>query len=447
MIASSIKRVIFLLYFWPLIFCQCNNANRKPAKVWVSREKGKYILYRNGAPFLIKGGAGFTHMARLKAIGGNTIRTWDTTHLGAILDEAAANNLAVIAGLYVPESKYLDYFYRDTQKVQQQYHALRKVIQRYRSHPALLMWCVGNEVDFPYKAKYAPFYNAYNRLLDMIHTEDPDHPVTTAIINYQFRNIMNIRTKVSGLDIISFNIFGSIKDLQRKLNRYSWLWNGPFVITEWGIYSPQEAQCTAWGVPLEPASTTKARQYRKLYTKQLPIDNPRFLGALTFYWGQKEEVTPTWYSILDESGAATAMAAEMQALWTDSLPAHVPPALEYMLVNGKGGGDNIIMEPGTLQTASLKIDTPPAGSWRIVWKVLDEDFNPDNTRRPPEHLVSITPRNNSRITFYAPNKEGPYRLYAWLYDNHGNVSTANTPFYVVEKENKKMGTSFPTGKN
>lgn len=431
MTAESLRTHVYPLCIFFLLFCNCNKATDPFRKVWVARENGKYILYRNGTPFIVKGGSGYTNMTRLKTIGGNTIRTWDTTRLGAILDDAAANNLAVIAGFYVPESKYLDYFYRNQKKVDSQYVAFREIVRRYRSHPALLMWCLGNEVDFPFKARYNKFYDVYNRLLDMIHTEDPDHPITTTMVNYQFRNVMNIRLKVPGLDILAFNTFGDLRHLRRNLTSFSWLWNGPFLITEWGIFSPQESKCTAWGVPIEPTSTNKAGLYREFYTKDLPVDNPRFLGSLTFYWGQKEEVTPTWYSIIGENGTTTAMVGEMQALWTGVAPQHKAPELEYMLVNGKKASDNILMQPGTLQTAFIKLKTPAIDGLRIVWKVLDEDFDPRGINLPVERKVDITPADSVSVTFRAPPKEGPYRIYSWIYDAYGNVATANTPFYVV----------------
>jgi len=436
-----------LLVILSLFSLYCHRKTGTTGKVHILWEKGKYVLYRNGAPFLIKGGAGYTHMARLSAIGGNTIRTWDTTGLGAILDEAQQHHLAVIAGFYVPESKYLREFYRNERLVQEQYEAYRQVVQRYRSHPALLMWCLGNEVDFPFRPSYNTFYSVYNRLVDMIHEEDPDHPVTTAIINYQFRNVMNVRMKVPGIDVLSFNIFGDLQQLEHNLNRYSWLWDGPFVISEWGIYSPQEAETTAWGVPIEPTSTTKARQYHEMYRQHLPVNNPRFLGAMAFYWGQKEEVTPTWYSITDENGATTAMVHEMRQLWTDAPPLHPAPPIEYMLLNGKGAADNIIVEPGSQQTAELKMDTVLARRLKIVWKVCDEDFDPRNLSAPTEYNTNIQASDNVHVTFKAPEKEGPYRIYSWLYDDYGNVTTANTPFYVIGKESEKMGTGFPTVRN
>lgn len=431
MTPGCLRVYVSLLYLVFLLSCNCNNAVAPSRKVWVVRENGKYVLYRNGVPFVVRGGSGYTHMAKLSAIGGNTIRTWDTTGLEAILDEAAANNLAVIAGFYVPESKYLDYFYRNQQKVDSQYAAFRQLVRRYRSHPALLMWCLGNEVDFPFKAKYNKFYEEYNRLLDMIHTEDPDHPVTTAMVNYQLRNVMNIRLKIPGLDILSFNTFGDLKQLESNLSTFSWLWNGPFLITEWGIFSPEESKRTAWDVPIELNSTKKAWAYRDFHTKYLPVNNPRFLGALTFYWGFKEEVTPTWYSIIDENGAATEIVGDMQSLWTDTAPQHKAPALEDLLVNGKKAADNILVRPGTIQTAEVILQIPAAKGLRIVWKVLDEDFNSKSSDPPIERKVDISPCGSFRVNFRAPEKAGPYRIYSWIYDEYGNVATANIPFYVV----------------
>jgi hypothetical protein len=449
MTPDSIKRYLLLPCIALLLSygCKSNDSIRPFGKVYVSRENGMYTLYRNGAPFLVKGGAGYTFMSTLKAIGGNTIRTWDTTNLKAILDEAAANNLAVVAGLYVPESKYLYSFYQDEKKVAAQYAAFRDIVIQYRSHPALLMWCLGNEVDFPYKPTYNRFYSVYNSLLNMIHSEDPDHPVTTAMVNYQFRNIWNIRLKVHGLDLLSFNSFGDLKQLEQQLSANSWLWNGPFLITEWGIYSPQESMVTAWSAPIEPTSTEKAGYYHEFYTQYLPVNNPRFLGAMTFYWGQKIEVTPTWYSILDKNGYRTSLVQEMESCWTGKMPDHPAPTIKQLLVNGKKAIDNIFLQPGALQTAELQIPDSSASPLRIVWQVTDENFDPNNIVTPLEYKAAITPGNSARITFRSPEKEGPYRIYSWVYDKYGNIATANTPFYVIGTKSKNTGPGITANEN
>ncbi|WP_158618217.1 glycoside hydrolase family 2 TIM barrel-domain containing protein [Chitinophaga lutea] len=406
----------------------------KPA-VRISKEGKKYVLYRNDTPFIVKGAAGFTHMRQLREAGGNTVRVWDTAQLGRILDEAHAHQLAVIAGLPMPVSSILS-FYQDTAKTAAQYSAFRAVVNRYKSHPALLMWCLGNEVDFPYRPKFKPFYKAYNRLLNMIHADDPDHPVTTAVINMNHRMIYNIRWKVDGLDLISVNIFGSLRYMDRHLSKLSWAWSGPFLITEWGINGPWESDgTTAWGAPIERSSGRKAEQYLQLY-KYMPVNNPRFLGACVFFWGQKQETTHTWFSLFSDNGASSQAVNVMQFLWTNRWPEHNAPALKEVRVDGKGAWDNILLNPATVHTAEMVFDALPGDSIRIKWELLKEDwymknwYEP-NLKKPASFDSLLLSCEGYKVTFRAPAKTGPYRIFATVFDDKGRFAAANTPFYVV----------------
>jgi hypothetical protein len=423
-----------LCWVLSLLFVNCNAPSNsiKHGTVYISKEGEKYTLYRNGQPFTIKGASGYTHLEKLREIGGNTIRTWDTVNLGAILDEAQRHNLTVIAGLSMPVSAYLDYFYKDTAKVAAQYRAFEKTVRQYKDHPALLMWCLGNELNFTWKPGYGAFYKTYNRLLDMIHTTDPDHPVTTTMPNLNIVQTMMIKWKVHNLDLISINTFGKLKLLNDQLKRYAWCWNGPFLITEWGAYGPWESERTNWEAPIENTSTKKAEHYRLMYG-QLPQNNPRFLGALVFYWGQKQETTPTWFSMFDEGNGSTEAVSAIQYLWTGKGPSHQPPQIKYMLLNNKGARDNIVLPSGRLQTAELLLGKSRQDTLSIHWQILQEHWFGELEKPPLTMLDTLLPADNKlRLTFKAPIKEGPYRIYAKVMDNHGNFSTANTPFYVVE---------------
>ncbi|CAL1519419.1 glycoside hydrolase family 2 TIM barrel-domain containing protein [Chitinophaga sp. MM2321] len=410
------------------------NHNRK---VFISKEGAQYTLYRDGSPYMIKGAAGFEDLRKLHDAGGNTIRTWDTLNLGKILDDAYANNIAVIAGFPMPVSNFL-FFYQDTSKVAAQYAAFRDIVNRYKSHPALLMWCLGNEVDFPYKPSFRDFYKAYNHLLEMIHTIDPDHPVTTALINLNRRCIYNIRWKVPDLDLISINIFGELQQLQNDLKKFSWFWDGPFLITEWGINGPWESEFTAWGAPIENTSTKKAAQYQQLYEQFMPVKNPRFLGSCVFYWGNKQEVTHTWFSMFTKEGAASETVNVMQYLWTGKRPAIEAPALKYMLLAGKGARDNIMFNPNSVQTAEILFQNVTSDSLRIQWEILEEDWHAKkmyetNTEKPASFDSLILFSGEHKVTFRSPAKEGPYRIFATVFDNNGHFASTNTPFYVVSK--------------
>src|SRR5712664_3900035 len=100
MAVPKVSVTILILVILLLPFCSPKRVQpAEKRKVFIDHKDRKFTLYRNGRPFFIKGGSGFTQLATLHESGGNTIRVWDTTNLGRILDDAAANQLAVIVGL------------------------------------------------------------------------------------------------------------------------------------------------------------------------------------------------------------------------------------------------------------------------------------------------------------------------------------------------------------
>lgn len=415
----------------------CRQAPAPPAgrKVYIGESDGRYTIFRDGQPFIVKGAAGNGRLEALKAAGGNTIRTWDTVGLRKLLDEAEKAGIAVICGLPLPVSGHLD-IYRDTAAVSAMCQSFGQVVERYKHHPALLMWCLGNEVDFPYSPRFRPFYKAYNRLLGMIHMRDPDHPVTTALINFNRRNIYNLRWKVPDLDLISLNIFGEIQDLRSNLEKFSWFWDGPFLITEWGINGPWESETTAWGAPIENTSNKKAEQYLQRYADYMPVNDPRFLGACVFFWGQKQEVTHTWFNMFTPAGSVSPAAQTMQYIWTGNWPTHRAPAIKYMLLDEKGARDNILLSPGTEHTAALLLEDIGTDALRIEWEVLPEDWyiryrSYVNPLKPPVLDSLLLSQEGAVARFRTPVKEGPYRLFVTVYDAFGNFASANTPFYVI----------------
>lgn len=427
---------IYCIIICLFIACVNKNTDNTGQKlVYIHSSDGKYIFYRNGQPFFIKGGAGYTCLKQLKDAGGNTIRLWDTLNIAKVLDSARYYNLAVIVGLPMPANDDMDAFYNNDDKVKKHLQQLTAIVNKYKHHPALLCWCVGNELAFPYKPNYNRFYNAFNNVIDMIHTDDPDHPVTTTIMTFQTKNIINLklRTKV---DFISFNIFGSIQTLKKDLENFKWFWSGPFLITEWGVEGPWlSGEQNAWGAYVENTSNKKAEQYLSVYKNYMPVDNNRFLGSLVFYWGQKQELTPTWFSLFDKNGAPTETVNVMQYVWTGKYgPAHAP-LIKYMLVNGKGGYDNIFLKPDTTASAKTYMLGNDTAGLTYKWELMPEDWYKKNgifSEKSPRPLINaIIENKGDHIVFKTPAKEGPYRLLVYIYNKNGYFATCNTPVYVL----------------
>lgn len=417
-----------------LFFFSCSKKqNTYQGRVHIKENKGKYTLYRNGNPYEIKGAAGDSNFNTLKQSGGNTIRIWDTVGLARVLDSAHVNNIAVIVGLPIYNSDFTS-FYNDNQKVQNQYYAFKSLVNRFKNHPSVLMWCLGNELDFPYKLSYNNFYKAFNDLTDMIHADDPDHPVITTLLNFNKKYIFNLKVRCN-IDLISFNIFSRIDFLKDDLKELSFFWNGPYMLSEWGIDGPWEGTPqTAWGAFIENNSTKKAEHYLERYQEHMPLEDKRFLGSFVFFWGQKQEGTKSWFSLFDENGANSETVSSMKQIWTGKKDSFSYPQINYMLLNKKGAASNILLSEGELAEAEvLLLDDDKIKS--VKWEIFKEDWYKENnlhsTKKlePLQGLIQNT--EGLRLKFIAPEKEGPYRIFATIYNDDGHFAICNIPFYVL----------------
>jgi hypothetical protein len=443
---NNIKRCLFFVLFL-LVFSACSSD--KPIsepKVFIKNENGKFTLYRNGKPFYIKGAAGDSYLHELSKAGGNAIRIWDTTNVDSILKKANENGIAVIIGLPIPESHAM-YYYNDPSKVAKQLLDFKKLVNKHKNNPAVLMWCVGNELVFPYKPSYHNFYKAFNNIVDMIHEDDPDHPVTTTMVNFQRKEVFNIKVRTN-VDLISFNVFGKIHSFESDLMYFSWFWNGPYLITEWGIDGPWEGTSqTAWSAYIEPASSQKAETILFRYKEQMPLDDPRFLGSFIFYWGQKQETTLSWYSLFDEEGNKTEAIDAAQAIWSGKILLFKGPKIKELLVDGKRANDNILLTASAQTNAKIVMPmqqyevatggaaTLKSAAEKIKWEIYPEDWfkknNLNNLKRPNAIEGLVAEDNGLNISFIAPSKEGPYRIFATVYGANGKIATCNIPFYVL----------------
>lgn len=431
---TTMNKITLPVLFISLFLFSCSQRQADPSKkVYIKKNNGTYTLYKNGKPYHVKGAAGYSNFNTLKNIGGNTIRIWDTTHLARILDSAQVNNLSVIVGLPIANSDY-PALYNDSIKVATQFKAFKSIINRFKNNPAILMWCIGNELDFPYKRTYNNFYKAFNELTNMIRKDDPEHPITTSVLNFNKKYIFNIKTRCD-IDLISFNIFSRIASLRSELKQVALFWNGPYMLTEWGIDGPWDGtEQTAWGAYIENTSNKKAEFYLNRYKKDMPTEDPRFLGSFVFFWGNKQEGTPTWFSMFDENNLKSEAVDVMQYLWTGKHGTHPFPQIKYMLLNEKGARDNIILSANSKSSAEVLM-LNKNGIKSINWQIFKEDWykkkNLNSTRKlkPLENLIK---ENQSlKIDFTAPKEEGPYRIFATIYDENGHFATCNTPFYVV----------------
>lgn len=110
------------------------------------------------------------------------------------------------------------------------------------------------------------------------------------------------------------------------------------------------------------------------------------------------------------------------------------PIVRGMTIDGKSAIDNVRIKAGTLFKAEVSVTDKENDSLAYVWEVLKEatvlGFGGSYEPRP-ERMgdVAVSDKNVYETMIKVP---GEYRLYVYVLDNTGFVSTANIPFQVID---------------
>jgi len=427
LVVFGILLIVAIVIFYLTAGPQNTSKYQGLRRVTIQKKMGRYNFYKNGKPFLVKGAAGFTYIKELSECGANTIMCWDTAKLPNTLKKAAQNNLAVIIGLDIPNDMA---FYNNRKDVTALYKAYSNIVDRYKNDTSVLAWCLGNELILPPSLFGTPFYRAYNQILGHIHNIDPHHPVCTSMMNVARRSIVMMKWKIPSLDFYCLNIYNSIKTLPYLLNLIKWVWRGPYLIGEWAPMGGWEAPVTAWQSPIENTSTQKAERFYDFFTKYMPLNDPRFLGSVAFYWGSRQEYTKSWFSIFDESGSPTEIKEALNDCWKGITTIHTSPKIKYFLIDNRNARDNIIIESGSINTTSLVLSAPIlSDTLHYSWQIFRDWYD---SNKPPAANGLFSDSTAPAPSFRAPSKTGPYRVFVTVYNSKGYCATANIPIYVIK---------------
>lgn len=213
--------------------------------------KGKG-LYVNDRPFVIKGvcyeptPVGYTYtyawehnediykmdFPLIKAMGANCIRTYDHFTTEKVLDTAYENGLYVIMQIRMPwdNNSYAELDYADTTRQNEILYGtssqdgLDDIVAFTKAHPALLMWCLGHEVNFNVTLdaggnaewntdttnRLRDWYSFLNKAAKLVHEWEAPfwHPVTSGegVAN---TSLFGHHSAPAGTDTLGNSVFGS----------------------------------------------------------------------------------------------------------------------------------------------------------------------------------------------------------------------------------------------
>jgi hypothetical protein len=425
------KKILWGLFTFSIpFFVQAQATRVKGAvKVEVKKVGASYQLLRNGKPYFIKGAGGTSYLDRIAAYGGNSVRTWGTENAQQLLDTAQKYGLTVLLGLEVVAERH-GFNYDDPVAVKKQLERVRAEVIKYKDHPALLAWGIGNELNLSYKN--LKVWDAVNDIAKMIHREDPNHPASTVLAGLNKKEVDYIKTNVPAIDILAINTYGELAALPQKIEALGW--EGPYMITEWGPTGHWEGLQTSWKAPIEETSTEKAAVYKSRYAYSVEKDKDKCLGSYVFLWGQKQERTPTWYGLFTEKGEESEVVDVMQYLWTGSYPKNKAPHIYAFTLDGKKAINSIQVKAGTKYEALVDAIDPDQDQLSYHFEMLPEATKVgeggDHEDRPPTVNFGLETLKKNKVTITSPVKKGAYRLFVYVKDGHNNVATANVPFYV-----------------
>ncbi len=395
--------------------------------VEVAIRDGRYVLLRDGEPYAIRGaGIEFADIE-------NFARTWRTDspfYTGReVLDEAARHGVTVVMCIEIGRER-LGFDYDDEQAVAEQLEYARGEVMKYRDHPALLAWMVGNEANLLFENPRV--FDAINGIARMIHEVDGRHPVTTALAGFSPELAGLIRERTADLDFVSIQMYGDIVHLPAILEASDW--EAPVFVTEWGAIGHWEVAQTSWGAPIEQTSSEKAANYLRSHEIAIASNPGQIVGSYVFLWGQKQERTPTWYGLFLDDGAETEAVDAMHYIWNGEWPANRSPVVEAMFLDGRGAHDNVTLAADAIYEARIEAADPERDTLRYRWELMRESEAAQeggDLEEVPERIDGrIDPPELDRVRVTAPGEQGAYRLFVYVYDGQGKAGHANIPFYV-----------------
>lgn len=405
---------------------------------------GVWKLYKGDSEFYINGAATNNFYVDVKDWGGNVVRTYGTNDgTKAILDEAWSKGLYVNMGLAMKDSDSFDYSDEsNAQAIAEQFENHRTWVRRFRNHPAVLCWSIGNEAETGNAQKNAVYFKEVEKIAAMIHEEDPNHPTTITFSNSDVDNrIKVLMQNAPSIDMLSVNMYyPNVGNVSKNVASAGW--DKPWMITEygprgtWALSASSDPKTLSWGGLEEMTSTEKADIYEKIWRDDIKAKEAQgCVGSFIFLWGyQTHGDVLSWYGLFDKSRNTFGGVDKISECWT-GVPVEKPaPRIENrskMTLNGKTSGDGVtLVAASTGNTAQVEATSPTGEPLNYRWFIIKDERLANGTAMPDGIAGLIPDPGKPEITFTAP-EAGQYRLYVFVTEevNH-KVAMACIPFLV-----------------
>ena len=430
MIKTPYYTLLFIIYL-----CACSIQ----AQTTVQEENGNWSLLVDGAPYEIKGITfGYdqdianydTYFQDLKSIGVNTIRTWATgENTPQLLDAAHKHDIKIMIGIWMrhgrPGMEDDDHFnyLEDTAGIEVMYTNAINTVRKYKDHPAVLTWGIGNEVylNTATDAEKEAYSKTLERICSDIKQLDTNHPITS-IEAWTF-GLDWWQKYVPSIDIYGVNTYGPganiIADEFKKKGVEK-----PYVITEFGVTGEWDAQEDTNGVKIEPNDRQKYNAIASGYHNWI-INKPSNLGVYFFHYSDGNQFIAPWL-FTHYKGAYRSQYWAVREAYTGKLPInHTPVITSFTLPDEK-------IQSGTWIPVAIDVSDPEQ-------EELTVSFSYNQRLGSRKHRDQINPLNYrgtiaTGFEIQLPAVHGAIKVYAEVTDTYNNMGIATTSIVVIDQE-------------
>ncbi len=438
-------------HFFTIILFSLLNSVGATCQVQVNKINQQWQLMVDQKPFDIKGATfGYAedidnfdkYFEDLKNIGVNTIRLWATNeHTPRLLDIANTYGIKVMVGIWMRHGRpgmedddsfnYLED--EDGKKVM--YENAVQVVKKFKDHPAVLTWGIGNEVYLNMATD--PEKEAYSRLLEQICSDikllDPNHPITS-VEAWTYGLDWWVKY-VPSIDIYGLNSYGpGAGFLQDELEKRSI--DKPYIITEFGVTGEWDINEKPNGIALEPTDEQKYNAIVNGY-KEWIQPKPNCLGVYIFHYGTGNDFLTSWLFTHYNDYYRPQYWAIKKA-YTDKAPTNRVPVINRFHI------PNHNPESGNWIPVDLEITDPENDDMIVSFHYNQRT----GSRKRRNSVLPLEFRGNISDGFQIklPKEDGAIKVYAHVIDGFKNMGIATTSTIVSDDIAKKRKYLVPKAK-
>lgn len=413
------------------------------AQTTVEKHEGKWTFKINGKPFAVKGVTfGYDkevanynhHFKELKYLGVNTIRTWATDeNTPQLLDAAHTHGIKVMLGIWMRHGRpgmeaddSFDYI-NDTAGKEAMYTNALAIVEKYKNHPAVLTWGIGNEVYLNIATDKEKL--AYSKLLERICSQikqtDKNHPITS-VEAWTF-GIDWWQKYVPSLDIYGINTYGGgASVLQEELTKIGAV--KPYVITEFGVRGEWDIKEDPNGVKPEP---TDPEKYNVIVTGYNQWIKPKTncLGMYVFHYANDHRHMAPWL-LTHFKGKTRPQYWAIREAYTGRKPEnYVPQISTFKLPQTK-------TKSGTWVPVQLEVSDIENEALQLSFYYNQRT----GSRIRRDQVLSLETRGTLTNGFQIklPQVHGGIKIYAVANDSFDNAGIATTSIFVTDKKAAKQ---------